>query len=147
MDNKIVKKRRPRTADWDELMRRHGGSLLFGGDEGFRNLLDNIHPKCSVEAEGTHQHGDVVEIVRDRYGIPVAVKVAYEEKSEDGTTEEGMDYIAVSDITFWEPFDHCVPDENYWDSSEYVQKLLDNGFVWDDERGYYNAETGESIIW
>ena len=147
MEQKIIKKRIPREADWDELMTRKGGNLTFGSDEAYRNLLDNIHLKCSVEAEDTHQHGDVTGIIRDRYGIPVAVKVEYEENVEEDTVVHGIDYIAMGDITFWEPYDHCVPNENYHDYSEMIQRLLDAGYVWDDERGYYNAETGDSVVW
>ena len=110
MEQTIIKKRIPRQADWNELMTRNGGSLTFGSDDAFRNLLDNIHLKCSVEAEDTHQHGDVVGVIRDRYGIPVAVKVEYEEDVEEDTVVRGIEYIAMSDITFWEPYDHWVPN-------------------------------------
>lgn len=147
MEQKIVKKRIPKYADYHELMKRKGGNLTFGSDEAFRNLLDNVHLKCSIEAEDTHQHGDVVGIIRDRYGIPVAVKVQYEEEIDDQTTIQGIDYIAMADVSFWEPFDHWVPNENYYDYDELEQRLLSEGYVWDDERGYYNAETGDSVIW
>lgn len=148
MEQRIVKKRRPTKAGYDVLITRTGGSLGFGSDEAFRNLLDNIHPRCEVEAEGTNQYGEVIDIIRDRYGIPVVVKVRYEEENDDGEVEEGIDYIAMADITFWEPYDHCAPDENYYDYKETEKRLMSMGYKWDDERGcYYNAETGDEAVW
>lgn len=141
----IRKKREP---DWDVLIQRTGGSL--GGDKAFRRLLDNIHNKCYVEAEGTRQYGEVTGIIRDRYGVPVAVEVEYKVCNEDRSEiiAVGKDCIAMSDITFWEPWDHDAPADDYEDDSDLVEYYLSNGYEWDDERGcYYNKETGDEAVW
>lgn len=148
MTKKTTVRRRPSEPDYNELMRREGGHLGFGSDAAFRNMLDNIHLRCSVEAEGTHQYGDVTGIIRDRYGIPVAVKVHYESECANGEVVSGVDYIAMADITFWEPYDSWVPNENYEDDSSIVDDLLESGYVWNDDMCcYYNAETGDRVVW
>lgn len=55
-----------------------------------------IKPKCEVEAERMHQGGVVEKVFRNRQGVPVCVKVR---------DHEGVDYIEMSEITFYEPWD------------------------------------------
>ena len=104
--------RRRRTASREALMSR-GKHNPRGA--AFRNMLDNIHPHSIVEADDTEQCGEVVEVIRDRFGVPACIKVIYE--TEDGRW--GYDYISPENITTYHPYDHACPDEDYeyFDSS------------------------------
>ena len=80
----------------------------------YRNMLDNIHKGCHVEAESTNQGGTVVSIIKNKDGIPVCLKVAY--KEENGKTY--YDHISVDRISFYEPYSFSVPDYEYSDNYE-----------------------------
>lgn len=97
------------TIDYDELMRRRGNYM---SDQRFRNILVAIGPKCYIESEATHQGGDVVKIIRDRYGIPACFKVKYEKRDDNGDVVSGYDYIPATEISFYEPWsaDNAVYD-------------------------------------
>lgn len=76
----------------------------------YRNMLDNIHKGCYVEAKSTNQGGTVVSIIKNKDRIPVCVKVAYK---EEGKTY--YDHISVDRISFYEPYSFSVPDYEYRD--------------------------------
>lgn len=145
----VITVKRKRYPDFEELMKREGGKLFT--DAEFRRLLGVIHDGCYVECEGTGQHGNVTGIIRDRYGIPVAAKVKYEEEV-DGGTQVGIDYIAMADVTFWEPYNYDEPVQNYEEMIDLKEDCADwakeNGYVWNDERCcYIHPKTGDVIAW
>lgn len=80
----------------------------------YRNMLDNIHKGCYVEAESTNQGGTVVSVIKSKDRIPVCVKVSY--KEENGKTY--YDHISVDRISFYEPYTFSVPDCEYSDNYE-----------------------------
>ena len=141
--------------DWESLMSMCSNNMSNGS---YRNMLDNVHPGCYVEAESTMQGGTVVGVIRDKSGVPACFKVKYVrgvgddyvDGDEDCAEIEGFDYIPVDRITFYEPFSYCVPDDEYnWELEEmHVKWLLEQGYHWDDDRCcYYNNETGDEIAW
>ncbi len=79
-----------------------------------RNMLDNMHKGCYVDAEITNQGGTVVSIIKNKDRIPVCVKVLY--KEENGKTY--YDHISVDRISFYEPYSFSVPDYEYSDNYE-----------------------------
>ena len=85
----------------------------FLSTSSYRNMLDNIHKGCYVEAESTNQGGTVVSIIKNKDRIPVCVKVAYK---EEGKTY--YDHISVDRISFYEPYSYSVPDYEYSDNYE-----------------------------
>jgi len=144
MSKLVKRKSRP---DWERLRQMKSYCMGLGS---YRNMLDNIHIGCFVEAELTEQHGKVVSIIRDRYGIPSCLKVKYEELSEEGIEVEGFDFIAVDRITLYEPYSICVPDDGYtWELDiDYADSLLEQGYHWDNKScSYKNTETGDEIVW
>lgn len=130
--------RRKTTADYDVLMEMNSFCLPSSS---YRNMLDNIHPGCYVEAESTKQSGTVDSVVRNKHGIPVCIKVRYGE-------DDSIDYISADRISMWEPYSYCVPDSEY-DSTveESIQILLDDGYWWDEEKGVYINEEGDEVVW
>ena len=86
----------------------------FLSTSAYRNMLDNIHKGCYVEAESTNQGGTVVSIIKNKDKIPVCVKVSY--KGENGKTY--YDHISVDRISFYEPYSFSVPDYEYNDNYE-----------------------------
>lgn len=112
MTEKLKQIRRPREADYRTLLKRTSTNMMPAD---YRCMLDNITVKCYVEAEYTQQAGDVVDIIRDRYGIPACFKVRYEQWNQ-GATEKvawGYDYIQPADVTFFEFYDTYVPNTEY----------------------------------
>lgn len=129
---------RKRSADYQELMKLDSWWLPTSS---YRNMLDNIHPRCYVEASSTGQHGTVESVIRNKDGIPVCIKVRY------GDDEE-IDYISVDRVSLWEPYDGCVPDSEYFSTfEEDEQALLDSGYWWDEEKGVYVNEEGDEVVW
>ena len=100
----------------------------------FRNMLDNIHPGCYVESEVTRQCGQVLGVIRDRFGIPAAIKVEYE---LDG--EFGIDYIPAPCVSLWEPAKFYVPDVEYDDWEDCLDDDDDDweDVVYEDEEDEY----------
>ena len=151
-EQKIVNLKMLRYPDHDILMRHERGRVGFGGSLEYRNLLENIGIGDCVEANDTFQHGDVTKILRDRWGIPVAVEVEFEEISRDeDTIYRGKDRIAMPNITFWESKEGWASAESYVDE-EYEfewdeEALIEKGYVWDEEEfAYVNHETGDVIV-
>ena len=72
----------------------------FLSTSAYRNMLDNIHKGCYVEAESTKQGGTVVSIIKNKDRIPVCVKVYC--KKENNKTY--YDHISVDRISFYEPY-------------------------------------------
>lgn len=91
----------PQEADFQELMKRES---CYMTNHHFRRMLDNVTPRCRVEAEYTHQWGSIVEIIRDRYGIPACFKVEPYGYTEDNPADWTYDYIPVSEVTLYEPW-------------------------------------------
>ena len=85
----------------------------FLGTSSYRNMLDNIHKGCYIESESTNQGGTVVSIIKNKYKIPVCVKVSY---IENGKTY--YDHISVDRISFYEPYSFSVSDYEYSDNYE-----------------------------
>lgn len=80
----------------------------------YRNMLDNIHKGCYVEAESTGQSGTVISIIKNRDRIPVCVKVSYREENN----KTYYDHISVDRISFYEPYSISVSDWEYSDNFE-----------------------------
>lgn len=114
MDNKTRHRSMPREPVWEKLrvMRnvRETGCMRTPT---LRNFCDNVHIGCYVETgggDGMMQHGVVTKIIRNRFGIPVALKVACSD------TEFDADYIAVDRVTYYQlDADKTVPDFEYED--------------------------------
>ena len=97
-----------------EIYAVNDSNSAFLSTSSYRNMLDNIHKGCYVEAESTHQGGTVVSIIKSKDRIPVCVKVSY--KEENGKTY--YDHISVDRISFYEPYSFSVPDYEYSDNYE-----------------------------
>ena len=82
----------------------------------YRNMLDNIHLGCYIESESTGQYGDVVKILNNKHGVPVCIKVSYE--NDDG--KKHYDYISVDRISFYEPCSHSVSNDEYFDDENEI---------------------------
>lgn len=130
--------RRKTEPNFEELMKLKG---LCQPSASYRNMLDNIHPKCYVEASSTGQYGTVEDLVRNKYGIPVCIKVRYGD-------DNSVDYISVDRIDFWEPFDSRVPDSEYQMTFDEQQKMvLAMGYHWDEGREVYVNDDGDTLVW
>jgi len=148
-EQKIVNLKMLRHADYDRLMKHEGGKVGYGRDSEYRNLLDNVQVGDYVEAGDTMQHGDVTKILRDRWGIPVAVEVEFQEinKAED-TIYRGKDRIAMPNITLWMSNNGYAPDDTFSEYELDEEDLREKGYVWDEEEcAYVNHETGDVIAW
>ena len=75
-------------------------------------LLECIYPGCRVIAEYTGQSSEVLEIIRDRHGIPACLKVKYETKTDDGDQIWGYDYIPIDQVTYCREFSLLENDES-----------------------------------
>lgn len=82
----------------------------------YRNMLNNIHIGCYVEASTTTQYGYVKKIIRNKFGVPVCVHVLYEGGEEN---KKKYDYISVDRIDFYEPCNLVVANEEYYDDSDW----------------------------
>ncbi len=87
-----------------------------------RQVMDNIDKKCYVETradlEGEIQGGTVDKIIRDKYGIPVCVRVVCTPPGQ----KPQYDFIEVSRISFFEPYDHIVDIGAYSSGGEYFEE-------------------------
>lgn len=114
-----------------------------------RAILDNICRGCYVETrtdgDGDIQSGYVIDVIRDKYGIPVCVGVA--DDNELGSVTK--DHISVERIHVFEPYDHYVSDPSgYTDPDETAALLESTGFVYDkDDCVWRNKDTGEEICY
>lgn len=118
--------RRKTRPSYEDIMKLDSNELPTSS---YRNLIDNVHKGCYVEAISSQQAGIVDSIIRNRLGIPVCLKVRYD---EDGS----VDYISVDRVSFWEPYAYCVPDETYFDNhDEYFGDEEDEGEVEGEDSG------------
>lgn len=100
------------TVDYDALMARWIPDYQ-------KKILYCIKEKDYIETgeykDGTCQHGTVVEIIRDKYGIPACFKV-----SIGSGKNICYDYISATAVTFLEPYDSTdINDPYLCDSDEY----------------------------
>lgn len=126
-------------ADFDRIMELHGFSQ---GTASYRNMLDNIHLKCYVEAATTHQGGTVDKIIRSRDGLPVCLRVRC------GVGGRDRDYISVDRVSMWEPYHYYIPNDEYETSdAEMIEYLQSRGYRWDEERSAYVNDAGDEVVW
>jgi len=130
--------KRKTTADFDELMKLES---FVQPTASYRNMLDNIHPGCFVEANTTRQSGTVESVIRNKYGIPVCIKVRYGD-------DNSVDYISADRVSFWEPYDYCVSNAEYEETfEEYEEEMLALGYQWDEDLEAYVNEEGDEACW
>lgn len=65
------------------------------GEAEYHKILATIHKQCYVESEEKDQRGDITGIVRDKWGVPIAVYVGLEGKEQ---------CINLEDVNFFEPY-------------------------------------------
>jgi hypothetical protein len=132
-----------RKANFSDIVKLDGWKM---SDVKYRAMLDHINPRCYVESQSTSQWGEVDKVIRNKQGVPVCVRVT-------GADDRGnfVDYISVDRIDFFEPYDCYTSDINEYNveaEQEYINSLLRSGYIWDDDKCcYYNAETGDEVIW
>lgn len=128
MTEKLKQIRRPREADYNVLMMRNSLNM-FPAD--YRCMLDNITIDCYVEAEYTCQSGKVVDILRDRFGIPACFKIRYDMWNDAGTEKVGWgyDFVQPSDVTLFEFAHNYIPNTEYQDGylDDCCEEELKNG--------------------
>lgn len=138
--------RRKLEPDFEEVVKRHSPLM---DDLAFRNFLMNVEPRDYVSSDATVQGGEVVQVIRDRLGVPACLKVVYTVEGPQNTDDrQGYDYIPVQVVDNW---DHNGPadfDDEYETKEETDARMLERGFEWDEEECCYaNRETGEQIVW
>lgn len=69
-------------------------SKHYGASE-YHRILATIHPKCYVECMEQQRGGTITKVVRDKWGVPIALYV---------TSGRGEDCINMTDIDFFEPY-------------------------------------------
>lgn len=133
--------RRKLKPNYDEVMKMTNSNYEHISTSSYRNLLDNIHNGCYVEAQSTHQYGKVEGIIRNLLGVPVCLKVR-------PGSDEPIDYISVDRISFWEPCNYAVSDSEYETTyEEDIAFLEDAGYHWDESKGVYRNDKGDEVIW
>ena len=113
VDKPVVWKRRPSQVNWDRLRSKRSCCMHSSL---YHRMLNEIHPECYIETEKSKgcdaQYGAVVEIIRDKYGIPVCFKVQYMESYDDKIVK-GYDYISANEVVLCEPRHDFDPIEAY----------------------------------
>ena len=111
----------------------------------FQKLLRYIDEDWYVETrpmfDGSVQGGTVQDILRDRYGVPVCLKVI----SGDGE----IDFISVDRVKFYESysgFSIDSVDEPVFDRTREFVLGMGYEFI-EDECLYRHPETGHEICW
>lgn len=111
----------------------------------FQKLLRYIDEDWYVEtrpmSDGSVQGGTVKDILRDRYGVPVCLKVA----SGDGE----IDFISVDRVKLFEAYSGFGIDttaEPDFDSTRDWVLSMGYEFI-EDECLYRHPETGHEICW
>ena len=66
-------KQRGKTTDYGQLLKRRG--ILGGSRDAYHDMLALIHPGCYVETVDGQEYGQVTKVIRDQWGVPVAVEV------------------------------------------------------------------------
>lgn len=119
--------RRPRTPDWDkvrERSQRRVGKMFTKSD--YLQMLYESEVDDWLLAMHTEQYGQVVEIIRDKYGIPACFKVIYQIGDDDEEDAPwGYDYIAASDVTEYTPAHQAVAGWDYDDDYEEFEDEVD----------------------
>lgn len=111
----------------------------------FRAFLESVKERWYVEtrpfSDGLVQGGTVTEVMRDKFGIPVCIRV----KSGDGCG----DLISVERISFFEADGYFDADySEYQDFDKTREWVLNQGYVYDeDDCVYRHPDTGEEICW
>lgn len=111
----------------------------------YRAFLESVKEKWYVEtrpfSDGAVQSGTVAEVLRDKFNIPVCLRVAL----GDG----GYDFISVDRISFFEADEYFDADYgDYQDFDKTREWVLSQGYVYDEtECVYRHPETGEEICW
>lgn len=106
-----------------------------------RAFLDLVDLQWYIETDftvdGNAQGGDVIEIIRDKYGIPVCFKV------ENSNGER--DWIEANRVTFFEPYDCWVDNvEDYRTAAEW-EKLMAGYFGKGEDGEWHDPQTGEVV--
>lgn len=122
---------------FDRIADRHESLLI-------RSIACWVKPKCYIETmpdrDGIVQSGEVKKVIRDKYHIPVCLKI----KSGDGRT----DYVPIDRITFFEPYDHDYDYhlDNYRTDDEIEDEFEAYGYEYNVEKERWeNPKTGEVI--
>lgn len=123
MHKKRVTEMRVNENTYGEIMKRTSESYPFG-DAKYRSMLVSLKPGCYVETSD-NRGGDIAEIERDRYDIPVRVKASYKIVDKDGNVVgEHSEWIDVEDIYFWEAWDFIAPSYLFEDDNYPVGELM-----------------------
>lgn len=113
--------------------------------EQFKEFLRYVREKWYVETrpfpDGAVQEGTVIEVLRDKFDVPVCLRV----KSGDGE----QDLIAVDRVSFFEADSYFDAEyDGYQDFDKTREWVLSQGYVYDEEDCVYrHPETGEEICW
>lgn len=107
---------------YKEIMNRQGNGTLPNAQ--FRSMLVSIKPGCYVETlDG--RCGKVAEVKRDKYDIPVSVRVTV--KTVDHGTDkviERSEWINTTDIFFWEAWDFIAPEYLFEDDNAIIGEMM-----------------------
>lgn len=109
----------------------------------FLNYVDvGWYIESQPDKDGLVQSGTVTGVIRDRYHVPVCLKI------ESGSGEK--DVVSVDSILFYEPDKMFITD--FWEYNEANtvesanEYLAANGYVYDEDEGCWrNTETGEEV--
>ena len=119
---------------FDEILRR--GQQLQD-----RALLDMVDINWYVEtgpcADGKCQGGNVIQVVRDKYGLPVGLKVA-----DSPTT---YDWVSPERVVFFEPDIDTGGYEDYMSYEELAEEMRAWGYQLRDDGMWYNPDTDEVV--
>ena len=110
----------PRT--YKEIMNRKSVCMH---NAAYRSMLVSLKPGCYVETDDG-RCGNVVEVKRDHYDIPISVKAVagvYDPDTEEQTGEHA-EWIDVDHITFWEAWDFIAPKYLFEDDNYVVGELM-----------------------
>ena len=122
MDKRRVTAMKVNEYTYGKVMERHSENMR---DAKYRSMLVSLKPGCFVEAvDGSG--GNIVEVIRDRYDIPVQVKTVCEAADEKTgqTIGKHYDHINVEDIYFWEAWDFIAPEYLFIDENAVVGELM-----------------------
>ena len=111
-----------RANTYGEIMQKHG---KYMDDAKYRSMLVSLKPGCFVETpDGAG--GDVVEVIRDRFDIPVTIKTECNEINSETSEVIGKRYdmIDVKDIYFWEAWDFITPEYLFEDCNSLAGELM-----------------------
>lgn len=109
-----------------------------------RAFLDLVGPKWYVETKPDEilgcQGGSVDKVIRDQYGIPVCLRVVY----QDAAGKERHDYISTDRVDFFEPWDTWVTDVMEYQTEEECNEFMEAmGCVRQGSWSWLDPETGD----